>query len=86
MTASHIIDGKKFVAIDGSEYKRIAVKQAKEHRFEHYRSEVKMGDAKKTKKMLVNKWKFGGPKEAAIIRVWEVAGRMWYCVYSRRID
>ena len=56
------------------------------HRFEHYRSEVKMGDAKKTKKMLVNKWKVGASKEAAIIRVWEVAGRMWYCVYSRRIE
>jgi len=32
MTASHIIDGKKYVAVDGSEYKRIAKQQAKDHR------------------------------------------------------
>jgi hypothetical protein len=32
MVSVHIIDGKKYVAIDGSEYKRIAQKQAKEHR------------------------------------------------------
>ena len=55
------------------------------HRFEHYRSEIKMKDAKETKNMLVNAWKVGMPKESAIIRVWEVDGKTWYCVYSRRI-
>jgi hypothetical protein len=56
------------------------------HRYEHYRSETKMGHAKKTKNMIVNKWKHGGAKEAAIIRVWEIKGRLWYCVYTRRTE
>jgi hypothetical protein len=45
-----------------------------------------MGHAKKTKNMIVNKWKHGGAKEAAIIRVWEIKGRLWYCVYTRRTE
>ena len=32
MVSLHVIDGKKYVAIDGSEYKSIAQKQAKDHR------------------------------------------------------
>jgi len=55
------------------------------HRFEHYRSEVNVNDAKETKRIITNAYKYGGHKESAIIRVWEINGRKWYVVYSRRI-
>ena len=35
------------------------------HRYEHYRSETKMGHAKKTKNMIVNKWKHGGAERSS---------------------